>query len=218
MQMLFPLIVYISATGFFSFSFPFLWLDNFKCLTGHLFFCMVGFAFEALCWILQSLYFFRSRISGGFLCFVRAGWYCYQGLFCGEATAWDLRLGDCHWLRTAGKDCWLSSLSTWGRTGSLAGVTRWSELGTILSSYLAWPGRAVEKFPGTSWLIVWGPESNKTVHWIPWPGGATPFVLQTGKPQAGSVFKCRLKQSCWIKYATSYQSALIGFLVGWARL
>ena len=63
MQMLFPLIVYISPTGFFSFFFlPFLCLDNFKSLTGHLFFCMVGFAFEAI------EFFSRCTFSGlGFL-------------------------------------------------------------------------------------------------------------------------------------------------------
>ena len=64
-------------------------------------------------------------------------------------------------------------------------VIRWLGLDTIRSSrrhyeLASLTGRAAGWDSGAAQLIVWKPESGKTVHWIPQPNWATGFALQMG--------------------------------------
>ena len=71
-------------------------------------------------------------------------------------------------------------------------------------NYLSCPGWSAGWDLGPVQLIVWGPESGKSVHEIHLSDEATSSSLQGGKATDGSLFKCHCKQVCWMDYAASH--------------
>lgn len=82
-----------------------------------------------------------------------------------------------------------------GCLDSLVELARWSGLGTIFSS--RW-GYEWVSMPWPLWLIVWGLESGKSVHWIPWSGETTICPADGESHGLCSLFRCHCESSFWM--------------------
>lgn len=62
-------------------------------------------------------------------------------------------------------------------------------------------------------FVVWGPESGKTVHWVPWPDGATSSAVQLEKAK-GCVLCSSSTVSRAVGWATQLPVLCLGSLFG----